>query len=150
MDKREAILAQLILICQSIEGIVKVTRNQGNISEEQRPAIVILDGDEEADENDTGRGRPAAAPNLVTMTPQVSVLLGSLTENVGTELNGFRAKVIKAILGDNDLAAIVGSNGGGGESRYRGCATSTSSGRQMEGEMGMFFSFRYNLMINKL
>lgn len=142
MDKREAILAQLLVVATSIDGIVKATRNKKAISEDQRPAIQIFDADEEADEREVGRSRPGNAPNLIMMTPEIFLVLGSATETVGADLNSFRAKIIKAITSDDQLRNLVGSNG---EIRYKGCATGLSQGRMMEGEMGIRIDFTYVL-----
>lgn len=150
MDKREMILARLLVVLTGVAGITTVRRNKREFSEELCPAIGLYDGDEEAEEADGGRGRPAASPNRVTMTPEILIKLGSVPEDVGTALNAFRVLVIKAILNDAELASIVGSDTGNGEIRYRGCATSLSTGRQIEGEMGMFFSLQYNLIPAKL
>ena len=76
------------------------------------------------------------------MTPEIYLLLGAKPENVGTEINALRATFIKSVLTDAGLLLIVGTNG---DIRYEGCATSLARGRNMEGEMGISFSFAYTL-----
>ena len=99
-DKREAILQRLTEIAAGLPGVVTAVRNQDEISEHARPAIVVFDADEAADERAVQRGHAGAAPNIVEMTPEVMILLGALPEQVGSALNALRAPLIKAVLTD--------------------------------------------------
>jgi hypothetical protein len=76
------------------------------------------------------------------MTPEVLILLGALPESVGTALNELRAKLVKAVLTDAQLATLTGPNG---RVRYVGCSTHLGHGRSMEGSMGVQFAFAYVL-----
>ena len=145
-DKREQLLSRLLVVAQSIPGIASAFRNKDEISDKARPAIVILDADETADDADPSH-RPARSPRRVAMTPEIYLLLGAKPEHVGPEINALRAKFIKAVLTDSELLALVGSNG---DIRYEGCATSLARGRNMEGEMGISFSFSYVLRPEEL
>ena len=49
-DRREMILTRLLEIAVGVDGIVAAFRNKDEISEKQRPTIVILDADEVADD----------------------------------------------------------------------------------------------------
>lgn len=140
-DRREAILARLVEIATGIEGIAKVYRNKDEIPEKSRPAIVIWDADESADDSDP-TGRPVGAPRRVGMTPEIYILLGSSPEDIGTSINLIRSRVIAAIYSDATLKGLT-VNGEG--IRYEGCATALSRGRSMEGEMGLSFTFTYLL-----
>lgn len=140
-ERRELILVRLLEIARGIEGIASAFRNRDEISEKQRPAIVILDADEAADDTDP-TGRPSRAPRRVAMTPEIYILLGAKPENLGTAINLLRARFLRAVLTDAQLASIVGTNG---DIRYEGCATALARGRSMEGEMGVSFSFAYVL-----
>jgi hypothetical protein len=141
-DKREAILQRLTDIAAGLPGIVTAARNQDEISEHARPAIVIFDADETADERAVQRGHAGLAPNIVEMTPEVVILLGGLPEQVGTALNALRAQLIKAVLTDAQLAALTGPNG---RLRYAGCSTHLRHGRSIEGLMAVQFTFTYVL-----
>ena len=145
-DKRELLLSRLLTIAQGISGVASAVRNKDEISDKARPAIVILDADEVADDADPSN-RPVRSPRRVAMTPEIYLLLGAKPEHVGPEINALRAKFIKAVLTDGELLAIVGSNG---DSRYEGCATSLARGRNMEGEMGISFSLTYTLRPEEL
>lgn len=142
-DKREQILVRLVEIAEGVSGVIYAARNVGNIDDEDRPAIVIMDADEAADDGDgSGVARGTNAKRRVGLTPEIYILLGDKPEKIGTELNAFRAALIKAVLTDSTLQGIVGANGG---IRYEGCATALSRGRSMEGEMGVSFTFTYIL-----
>lgn len=147
-DKREAILVRLLEIAKAVPGIAAALRNTDEISEKQRPCILILDADEAADDADpSGLSRHPNAPRRVGMTPEVYVMLGAKPEHIGTQLNVFRAVILKAVLTDTALASLVSSNG---DIRYEGCATALARGRMMEGEMGLSFTFTYVLRPNDL
>jgi hypothetical protein len=140
-DRREMILARLLEIARGIEGIAAAFRNRDEISEKQRPAIVILDADEAADDADPA-SRPTRSPRRVAMTPEIYILLGAKPEDLGSVINSLRARLVSAVLTDAMLLSIVGSNG---DIRYEGCATALARGRSMEGEMGVSLSFTYVL-----
>ena len=146
IDRREMILSRLLEIASATEGVVAAFRNKDEISEKQRPAIVILDADEAADDSDPG-SRPARSPRRVAMTPEIYILLGAKPEELGSVINLLRARFVKSVLGDSQLGSIVGTNG---DIRYEGCATALARGRSMEGEMGVSFSFTYVLRPEEL
>ena len=147
MDKREQILARLVQVAQGVSGISTVTRNSDEISEHKRPAIAVFDSDESADEAAERQDHPGRAPNLVVMTPELLILLGTSPESVGPALNALRAKLVKAVLTDAQLIAFAGPNG---RVRYAGCSTHLGHGRSMEGSMGVQFSFAYVLRPEQL
>lgn len=146
MDSREAILARLLVIAGDVDGVAKAYRNKDEIPETSRPAIVILDGDETADEGDPSR-RPITAPRRISMTPELYILLAGTPANVGTNINLLRAKFVQAIMTD---AMLIGLTLDGVGIRYEGCSTGLSRGRSMEGEMGLSFTFTYILQPDRL
>lgn len=147
MDKREAILVRLLTIAAGLPGIKTAVRNQDEISERARPAIVIFDADETADERASEQGHGGRAPNIIEMSPEALILLGGTPESIGTALNEMRAKFVKAVLFDAPLATLTGTNGG---VRYVGCSTHLGHGRSMEGSMGVHFAFAYVLRPDQL
>ena len=77
-DKREQILVRLLGIAQALPGIAAAFRNKDEISDRQRPCIVILDADEAADDGDpSGLARRPNAPRRVGMTPEIYLMLGA-------------------------------------------------------------------------
>lgn len=147
MDRREAILARLLEIATGIEGIVRAWRHKSRVTEEARPAIVILDADEVAEEGEAAAGRPFNVQRRVVMTPEIYIMLGGSPEEVGTEINTMRGRFLKAVLKDDELISIVGTNG---LIKYEGCATGLAEGRSMEAEMGVSISFTYILKVDEL
>jgi hypothetical protein len=70
-DPREQILSRLVALAQTVVNPRHVFRNKLRIADELLPAIAILDGDESPDDSGYGRGRPARAPLVVTMRPEI-------------------------------------------------------------------------------
>lgn len=140
-DTRELILARLFEIGRGLDGVRTMVRNQDSISEELTPALFLLDADEIANENDP-RDRPSNAPRRVTMTPEFRILLMAPPEAVGSQLNAFRARLIKAVLHDADLLALTTEGRG---ARYAGAVSQLKAGRSMQGDMLCAFSFAYYL-----
>jgi hypothetical protein len=151
VDKREAILARLFVVLSGTPGLVTTVRNRGELPTDKRPSCLLLDGDEKADEKAREKGRITAYPNTVVMDPEVYVALESgrkpQNEGVGQDLNAFRVAIIKRVLTDTVLRDLVGSNG---EIFYGGCMTDLARNREMNGEIGLIFMFRYVLNPNDL
>jgi hypothetical protein len=139
-DKREQILQRIAAVAAGVSGVTAVFRNTESIGETRLPAIVILDGDEVADDRDMGRGRPGISPNIMVMRPELRVIVASATRDPGTVLNELRAAFVKAILEDATLISICGSNGG---MRYEGCGSGFAAGRTLQGEMAVNIAFTY-------
>lgn len=145
-DRREAILARLLAVAQSIAGIVKAARNVTELSEAQRPAIILFDGTESADDTDP-KARPGNAPRLITMSPQFEITLGAASEDIGTALNVLRAALMKAVMTDATIAGLVLDREG---TRYQGASFGAEGGRVAEGSMQLDFTFTYVLRPDEL
>lgn len=141
MDRREAILARLTVVLAGIEGVTSFGRNRDDVSERQRPALRLLDADEAADEAAFERKRPAHAPNIVALTPEIYAVVAGEADEVGPAMSALRASVIKAVLTDHELLGLCVD----GDIRYEGCATGFARGRTMNGEMLLQFTFNYLL-----
>lgn len=140
-DPREQILQRLLVVLAGVEGIKKARRNELDQNESSMPYAVILDGDETGADSDPV-SRPSTAPRIVTMTPEIYVVIANKAAEVGTDVNLMRARVINAIATDAPLIALTLKGEGG---RYDGAASGLSRGRSMMGEVGLSFSFRYVL-----
>lgn len=139
MDRREEILERLLAVAKSVPDIRSATRNHVVESEAKLPAIVLVDGDEQASEGNFGRGRPAVAPVLTWMRPELHILVIAGRAEVGPRLNVLRRRLIRAVLGDETLRQLCAN----GEMRYEGCATAFADGRALAGEMQVIFAFQY-------
>lgn len=140
-DPRELILARLLEVAGAIDPTLSPRRNEADLADTALPAVVLLDGDEQADESDP-EGRPLLAPRRVTMTPEVQFRIAAKAKDIGPNLNLWRAKLIHAVLTDATIASLTINDRG---IRYRGSATVAERGRSMEGGIGVAFSFTYLL-----
>lgn len=139
IDRRESILARLVVIAKTVVAPECVFRNQNDIPETARPAIVIYDADEVADSQAFGRGRPPMGTNIMIMSPEVFALLEAGAVDIGPALNTLRARFVKAVLTDATLVALVHNN----DIRYTGFTTALAVGRSMEGDSGIGLEIRY-------
>src|SRR5262245_43347308 len=141
MDRREAILDRIFQILDDVSGI-PAYRNYGNLNVTLRPALVLLDGTEEARDDLRGRGRPSNTPNLVILRPEIYIALrpevGSST--IGQDLNALRATILREILTDDTVANLHGRNG---EVFYAGCITDLAEGEKMDGLMSILLQITY-------
>lgn len=121
-------------------------RNRNELPAEKVPGIILLDGDEVGDPGTarvpSGRSTPLTS-RLMKMQPEIYVVLNvrkPQNKNVGEDLSIARAVILKAVIQDQTLRAIVGDNG---RIDYDGVVTDLSRNRTMEGQMGIAFSFIY-------
>jgi hypothetical protein len=147
IDKREDILARLYaILLESHSGDAgAVVRNRGELPNNMRPAKYLMDGDEETDPRSENRGRPDRSPMLVNMKPVIYAAIEQrkpANEGAGEAVNEIRRDIIRAVLFDEQLKTIVGSNG---SVAYAGCITDLERGRTMNGEIGLQFNIRYVL-----
>jgi hypothetical protein len=139
MSKREEILARLAVIIGDIAGIETAARNLDRNPDTKLPAATLYDGDEDAFENLRATG---LAPNVINMMPTIVVSLGDVPENIGTVTNEWLAKVQRAILLDESLAALCGRIPNRG-ARYVASTTSLQEGRSAEVNLSVHFSIAY-------
>lgn len=150
-DVREAILLRLAAIVLTPGlGFASAVRNRGLRSNEQRPAVIVLDGDESPILTHGGRQNRAQGgralpltPSIMQMKPELYILLQEARPKnleVGEELNAKRIALIAAIAEDTALAALLGSNG---TMLYNGCVTDLKSGSALTGQMRLDFAFNY-------
>lgn len=141
-DKREQILNSLFTVLQSVDGVQSCVRNRDQMPDGKRPAILLLDGDEEARRDSDQRQRIAAAPNLVTLKPEIYFALENRkpqNDQVGEDSNAIRAKILKAVLNDQSLTGLCQNV------FYTGCISDLAKGREMQGQMGLAIEFTYYL-----
>jgi hypothetical protein len=150
VNRREEILARLFVILSGITGIETAVRNRGLLDNDMCPAISLLDGDENSQslggthQRTSGRGRQRMSPGIVTLHPQVFLLLKLKKPAnllVGETLNVFRGTIIKAIAGDGVLLSLITANG---DITYDGCETDLKTGMEMSGQMQLSFSISHS------
>lgn len=143
-DKREQILSRLFTVLGTVEGVGtdNTFRNRDQLPDDKRPAILLLDADEEGKQSADNRGRIASSPNLVTLKPEVYAVLEDRkpqNEDVGQDLNALRAKILSAILTDAQLAGLCHNI------FYAGMITDLAKDREMKGQLGLAIEFTYYL-----
>lgn len=146
MDRREQILIRLLAIAAGLVGENSTARNVVAIDEDSAnlPAIVLLDGDESAIDDDPQR-RPSPVKRKVEMSPVLHIVMGSRPENIGSALNAVRAELIKAVVTDQQLMALVDTTRFG--IRYDGMESARNEqGRLVVGQQFVRFTFTYMLI----
>jgi hypothetical protein len=119
-DTRELILSRIMIILEDLDAVIHgetdqfttIARNRGELTPDERPALVLFDGGEVV--NEGFLGKRGAAARLVTMTPQVAVVLDDrqpVNLDTGQDLNAMRGPLIHAISTDAELQTLVGANG---------------------------------------
>ncbi|WP_375782912.1 hypothetical protein ACE10Z_23650 [Bradyrhizobium sp. Pha-3] len=157
MDRREAILVQLLAIATAAPGVTTAARNRLAPTDDESPSIIIYDGDEMVLESSDAPGeirRPARKPRVVPMAPTIEVLLGASPANAGTVINGIRKYLIKTIIQDETLASLVVSDMTSPPMargiHYLGCTFGAGLGRSLQADMVLNFAFTYVLNIDEL
>jgi hypothetical protein len=148
-DAREDILARVFTIMGSVPGMQTAVRNRALRANDERPCMVLLDGDETprlSVDNRRIKGRAGLMlPEIVQLRPQIFILLKEDRPNndqIGQEINAFRIAFMKLLWEDTTLASILGSNG---SMYYYGCETDMKSGSAFSGQMRMDFIINYVL-----
>lgn len=138
-DPREAILARLFEVAKTVVGNDNTFRNTSDIPDKIRPAICILDGDETTDESNFGRKRPANAPLIMGLEPEIWLVTSNGSDDIGADLHRLKKRVLHAVLSDAPLLALCHD----GEVRYEGMTTALANGRGMVGQAQLFVRFMY-------
>lgn len=149
--RRVNILQRLFAICDTIPGVKNVTWDVISINDDQLPALAVLEGDEETNEDDPVN-RPPSAPRRVTMMPHIVIagrrnLQGSPPADIGENLNAIYAALLKAIMTDATLAGLTLDGRG---VRFLGMESDLAVGRMMQGQMAVKFAFTYGLVLTDL
>ena len=137
-DRRELILQRLVEVASGVAGIMGSFRNRPSVPEHSRPAFLVNDGDEAAEELPKKAGAQNAKVDIIVMTPDIFLLAGGAESP--TTLNMLRCLLVDAIYNDATLLSLTGTNG---DIRYVGCNTKDALGRQLEGEMQINFELQY-------
>lgn len=138
-DPREQILARMVVVAGNVSGINGVFRNVTRFDATTLPAVAVLEGDEEAEESDKIM-RTTMIPRRVRMVPQIVIAVGDVPEDVGTSLNTLRARMMVAVLSDEELLALTINSLG---IRYLSTQSDLALGRQMVGQFAMSFRIDY-------
>jgi hypothetical protein len=141
-DVREDILARLLEVVAAIPNIRWAQRNSVDVPENQLPAVMVFDADEETS---GGQNRQSNSPVLVQMTPEIVFM--QQADEVGSDLTALRRESIKRVLFDAGLNDLIAKSSprGDGAIRYLGCNTDFGYGRSQSGFLRVLFMFKYTL-----
>ena len=157
-DKREEILAYLETSLATVEGIVELYRDRGDLTNFQRPAIMLLDGTEDVRTEQAGTNLRSMAPAVYTLRPEIFLIarsrddmsnttLNGVAAPIGPELSDWRIKILKKISRDINLVTLLGPNG---QVQYMGSETDMRTDNTLEGMILFHFAFSYVLDPAKL
>ncbi len=141
-DKRELILARLLTIYKQLNA--NSFRNRLDISESNLPCIILNDADEMKEEQSDGRNRPSTGPSIVSMSPQTLIMVQESSPDIGSVLNSWRTRIIKAVMTDPTLILLAK------EIKYMGFTNGLALGRAAQGQAHLSFTFVYVLRIDQL
>jgi hypothetical protein len=143
LDTRERILARLDALIATVPGVVRSKRNDPEIPEDLVPAALLLDSDEGLNDAEHNvRNRPAFAPRIMDMTPELYIMLTGEPVQAGKDLNELHDEVVSLVLHDADLLALTLDGKG---IRYDGARADFDVGRSQDAEMALDFTFTYYL-----
>jgi hypothetical protein len=144
-DVREDILVRLLEVVATIPNIRSAHRNNVDITEDQLPAALVLDGDEESDGAGDVSMKQPHRPYNVQMTPEI--IIAQQADEVGSDLSKLRRELIKRVLTDTELNEQIVKTGrhGNGAIRYLGCQTDLGWMRSLHGALRAQFLFKYTL-----
>jgi hypothetical protein len=150
VDVREDILARLLVVVATIPNIRSAQRNNVEIPEDQLPAAIVFDGDEETGDASDLSMRPPNRPTMVRMHPEI--VIAQQADEAGSDLSVLRRELIKRVLTDTELNETIVKTGrfGNGAIRYLGCQTDLGWGRSLQGALRAQFMFKYALKIEEL
>jgi hypothetical protein len=145
VDVREDILARLLEVVATIPNIRTAVRNNVDLTEDQLPAAIVFDGDEETDGAADLSARQSGRPYPVQMTPEI--IIAQHADEVGSDLTTLRRELIKRVLTDTELNEQIVKTGrhGNGAIRYLGCQTDVGWMRSLHGALRAQFMFKYTL-----
>jgi hypothetical protein len=145
VDVRENILARLLAVVAAIPNIRSAQRNNVDITEDQLPAAIVFDGDEETNDTTDLSMRPPHRPTNVHMTPEI--VIAQMADEAGSDLTTLRRELIKRVLFDTELNEQIVKTGryGNGAIRYLGCQTDLGWMRSLHGALRAQFLFKYTL-----
>lgn len=129
-DRRSEIMQRLEDILRGVVGQTALFRHREEAPEEPRPAILLNDGDENAEENVSLGPARGTKMSPVTMTPEIVLYTSGQSRQMAADLAELRRDVIAAVLNDTTLREIVGANG---DIRYLGFINSNQFGRRFVG-----------------
>lgn len=109
IDRREAILAELLTIANSIPGVLAAGRNVTDFQSLSRPSIIINDGPEDIFSQPDGVSETLIA--CMEMTPGIEIRVGGAPTQIGPIANKIMARLRYRVVTSSAIKDIIGTNG---------------------------------------
>lgn len=109
IDRREAVLAALLAIANTIQGVVAAGRNITDFKSLSRPAIFINDGAEDIVSQPEGVSESSILE--MEMTPEFQIRIGGNPAQIGTMANRILARFRYRVVTSSVIRDIIGTNG---------------------------------------
>lgn len=141
-DRREDILARLLVVAESVDLDFEGRRNEPGLPD-TRKYVVIFDGAEQAfGDPPPRRSANEPPPQIMRMTPEVQFRLAKSSKDIGPALNKLRINLIAKVTTD---ATLLGFSLNGRSIHVAGAGAATERGRTIEGGIGVAFNIDYLL-----
>lgn len=137
-DPRETILARLSVIFANVEGVAATARNAADVPGLARPAVLLHDGAEQV--LDKPQAERQSRLQRIELSPNIVILVATTAAEVGALFNLYRARVLKAVLQDPEILALLAPSG---EIRYEGCTLEPATAESKEGRLELNLVFAY-------
>lgn len=143
-------MARLLEVVGAIPTIRYAQRNDIELTEDQLPAVIVLDGDEETNDANDVSMRPPNRQTIAHLTP--GILFWDKGDLVGSDLSMLRRELIKRVLNDTELNEQIVKTGrfGNGAIRYLGCQIDCGWMRSLHAALAAQFRFTYALKPDQL
>jgi hypothetical protein len=148
---REPILVHLQALLGSMPGVALCARNRGELSNDQRPGVILLDGAETIVGDPTSLKTVRMPPALFTLRPQIIVVarerdtatnetVDGQDAPIGPELTHWLDLTTATVLNDQTLRDLVTPNG---QITYLGHDTDMQWGSSMIGALQIHLALNY-------
>jgi hypothetical protein len=148
---REQILAQLHHLLGALPGLALCARDRGELSNDQRPGMIILDGSEAIIGDPATLKTVRMVPAIFTLRPQIIFVakerdtsanetVDGKAATIGPELTYWLELTQATIFNDPTLRQLVTPNG---QISYLGHETDFQWGSSLLGAIQMNFAFLY-------
>lgn len=109
MSNRPEILRQLAALLKATPGVTYFARNDvTEIAEGVTPAVVLLDGGCSASESQYGRKRGPRTPAIMTMAPQIAIVVSALDgATLGDALAEMQDTIISSVLSSEAIFGLT-------------------------------------------
>lgn len=141
-DAREAILSRLEEICAGVQGITSVERNKLELTNLQRPGVIIQDGSEQMLDQPSAQ-RAATQVARMELSPKIVIMVRADAADSGPLMSTFRGRILSAVINDATLLSLT-------RIKFDGLVVPEPTPESREPKMEINFVFTYPFRITDL